>query len=332
MYRTPRLTQRTSESYNQILGVTGARKLDEAEGTTIRMDNLRLAKRMEREGIPAENMWFATGWMRGADRKWRYEIMDGTLKERHKVTPELVKEFDALLDKCSTHDYEEEAALIAQLEAMSPEELAAWQAENPPDYDEPDFDYSKLTAQELDRLNELDKYINPRLGDIFDAPELFRAYPELRDILVTEHSMDEGTWGQTVGEGFIRLNTNISDEEAKTTLIHEIQHVIQGIEGFAPGSDFNVSFDGVYRRWIEKAAALVVSLSDDVRDAIHAAASDGEDAPDGLSARELNIYNRLKKIYEKLDARYWMLYDKYQRHAGEVEARAAQELAARAPK
>ena len=60
----------------RFIGEQGAARLDKAEEATTRLDNLAVARQMEEEG---KNEWaikLATGWERGADRKWRYETPD----------------------------------------------------------------------------------------------------------------------------------------------------------------------------------------------------------------------------------------------------------------
>lgn len=57
-------------------GEKGAAEADKAEEQTIRMDNLQVAKAMENNTLTPKVIKFATGWERGADGKWRYEIPD----------------------------------------------------------------------------------------------------------------------------------------------------------------------------------------------------------------------------------------------------------------
>lgn len=73
-----------------------------------------------------------------------------------------------------------------------------------------------------------------KLGELLEHEELFKAYPELKDISVKKIN-DEG--GEKLGyydpnKKEIAIN-NIGD---KSTLMHEVQHAIQDIEGFAKGS------------------------------------------------------------------------------------------------
>ena len=60
----------------RFIGEQGAARLDKAEEATTRLDNLSVARQMEEEGKNAWTIKSATGWERGADRKWRYETPD----------------------------------------------------------------------------------------------------------------------------------------------------------------------------------------------------------------------------------------------------------------
>lgn len=65
-----------------VVGEIGARSLDAAEEATTRMDNLAVAQDMENAGKDALTIKAATGWERGADDKWRYEIPDFRLSNK----------------------------------------------------------------------------------------------------------------------------------------------------------------------------------------------------------------------------------------------------------
>ena len=60
----------------QLIGETGAKSLDKAEEASYRMDGLKVAIDMEKEGYNAKEVRMATGWERGADNLWRYEVSD----------------------------------------------------------------------------------------------------------------------------------------------------------------------------------------------------------------------------------------------------------------
>lgn len=64
-----------------LAGVRGAAAADKAEERNARMDNLSVARKMEEEKKDAKAIKMATGWERGADGKWRYEIPDAMRKD-----------------------------------------------------------------------------------------------------------------------------------------------------------------------------------------------------------------------------------------------------------
>ena len=88
-----------------------------------------------------------------------------------------------------------------------------------------------------------------RLSELLEHEELFKAYPELKDIKIKKIS-DEG--GEKLGyydpnKKEIAIN-NIGD---KSTLMHEVQHAIQDIEGFARGGEYDIVWNAAVRT-IEK--------------------------------------------------------------------------------
>lgn len=64
-----------------LAGERGAAAADKAEERTARMDNLSVARKMEEEKKDAKAIKAATGWERGADGKWRYEMPDVVLRD-----------------------------------------------------------------------------------------------------------------------------------------------------------------------------------------------------------------------------------------------------------
>lgn len=64
-----------------LAGERGAAAADKAEERTFRMDNISVAKDMEKNKKKAKAIKAATGWERGADGKWRYEMPDVVLRD-----------------------------------------------------------------------------------------------------------------------------------------------------------------------------------------------------------------------------------------------------------
>lgn len=76
-----RFNSRKSDIRFSLAGERGAAAADKAEERTIRMDNLSVAKDMEKNKKKAKAIKAATGWERGADGKWRYEMPDVILRD-----------------------------------------------------------------------------------------------------------------------------------------------------------------------------------------------------------------------------------------------------------
>lgn len=64
-----------------LAGERGEAAADKAEERTFRMDNLSVAKDMEKNKKKDKAIKAATGWERGADGKWRYEMPDVVLRD-----------------------------------------------------------------------------------------------------------------------------------------------------------------------------------------------------------------------------------------------------------
>lgn len=176
-----RFNSRKSDIRFMFGGEKGAAEADKAEEKTYRMDNLKVAEKMERGKKDAKAIKLATGWERGADGKWRYEMQDAKIKDMKDIGGgNIVKRFD---DDMLWND--------------------------------------------------------GKLADVIDAPGLFEAYPQLKDVRIdTDDIMND-----MPSNGGYNAKTNtitIHADELKYMngiLNHEIQHAIQHIEGFASGGN-----------------------------------------------------------------------------------------------
>lgn len=176
-----RFNSRKKDIRFMFAGEKGAAEADKAEEKTYRMDNLKVAEKMERGKKDAKAIKLATGWERGADGKWRYEMPDAKIKDMKDIGGgHIVKRFD---DDMLWND--------------------------------------------------------GKLADVIDAPGLFEAYPQLKDVRIdTDDIMND-----MPSNGGYNAKTNtitIHADELKymnSILNHEIQHAIQHIEGFASGGN-----------------------------------------------------------------------------------------------
>lgn len=87
-----------------------------------------------------------------------------------------------------------------------------------------------------------------KLPDLIDHPALFKQYPYLKDLDVEFKGnpyasvLEQGQKGSFDGKKIV-LNNVADSKEAKSTLLHEIQHAIQEKEGFATGGS-PIRFEG----------------------------------------------------------------------------------------
>ena len=75
----------------QFIGEMGAAAADHADEVNTRLDNLSVAREMEAEKKDAKAIKLATGWERGADGKWCYEMPDAKVKD---IDGHVVKRYD----------------------------------------------------------------------------------------------------------------------------------------------------------------------------------------------------------------------------------------------
>lgn len=157
---------------------------------TANLSALDRAEQMIADGVDPETVRKETGWFKGYDGEWRFEIDDSQ---------------------------------------------AEW-----------NLDSAKPDPK---RLFEFGERIF-KLTDLLNHPDLYKAYPQLKKVTVWENPY-ASTGGYVVGKNTETFtvkslaDTNIN----KDILIHEIQHLIQNIEGFSTGASVD-QFE--YKAWGEK--------------------------------------------------------------------------------
>ncbi len=171
---------------------------------------LEQARDMENNGRNADEILKETGWYKGADGEWRFEIDDSKMEVNTsgKFTRDPEKRrYIELFDKV--------------------------------------FLGTDASEQEVSEFYELDKKLGKesftptKLGDLINHPDLFKAYPELEDVniaFVNTNENSDGAYDPILNGITLERRNNIAPERLKSVLIHEIQHAIQQIEGFASGS------------------------------------------------------------------------------------------------
>jgi hypothetical protein len=161
-------SQEKSSGKASVAGI-GARTADSAA--------LRRAEALEKSGTDNETIRQETGWYRGMDGQWRFEIDDSKIKLRYEASAENGREMI-------------------------------------PNY--------------------------TTLGNLIDAPELFAAYPDMRNMDVVFQDLNDGAYGAYNRQfDSIDLSRKLksSQYDLLDTLTHEIQHAVQNREGFTRGTN-----------------------------------------------------------------------------------------------
>lgn len=174
------------------------------------LETLNEAEQLEMQNVDAETIRQSTGWFRGADGKWRWEIDDSGM------------EYSRWGDM--NREDRTEYARFRELEGK--------------------FIDGTLTEEEQTELRSLideghghgraAEQGAQRLSDFIRHEELFHNYPQLRQAGMRFGDLPDGTRGAFDGRDII-LDNSMRDAP-EDTLIHEIQHAIQKAEGFATGS------------------------------------------------------------------------------------------------
>lgn len=181
---------------------------------TAKSSLLDKAKGMESKGKSSEEIRKDTGWFRGLDRKWRFEINDSKMKY--------------------TVDWKKRLQNSVELKRLEGYYKIL----------EEKLRNNTITKSEENKFYALDDkivgYINANkttLGDLVNHTELFAAYPQLKDIrVIFDYQLKtKGNYDPKIN--VITLNALLNEQGQKKTLVHEIQHAIQGIEGFAHGAN-----------------------------------------------------------------------------------------------
>lgn len=206
---------------------------------------LNAAKEMEENGTDAETIRQKTGWFRGADGKWRWEIDDSGMKLRFESG---LYDYDTELRE-KTHAWDR----------LTNRELTDEQRRDLADYqrstergEADEALYEKLTrefggdfekwALTLETMKEAAKSIPnyTTLGELVDAPALFATYPDMKDMDVMFQTLERGqNGGYNRRFDSIELSRDLKNrpEALLNSLTHEVQHAIQQREGFTPGAN-----------------------------------------------------------------------------------------------
>lgn len=305
-----RFNSRKKDTRFRFIGEQGAANLDAAEEANTRLDNLAVAREMEKSGKDAKSIKIATGWERGADNKWRYEtkdieyVPDGSAR---KLSLFDNKEWKKELDKLSNK--------MLDGEVLSDEENKR--------FDELSTKYDEV----IEQLNNTEKLY---LDDYVKDDELFKAYPKLKQtkiVFVDKNNGEAGSYSHKDNTITVNLNSRI---EVNSILAHEIQHAIQHMERFSTGGNYKsvllffeenpeVEIKFVVDETYKEAKNRGIDIT---KEELHKMFTESDDVAQGIENKIIDRNNiteaELGEVYNSgVDAGYRSI-------SGEVEARNVQ--------
>lgn len=271
---------------------------------TADMAALAQAEKMAASGASRDEIWNATGWFKGVDDKWRFEIPDsGSAFDTTKIPPSpgRLEIADQYMRERGSRVGDPNAPAGLQAEALM------W----------------------ADLQTSLDAPSVP-MSAVMDHPELYAGYSDLAKVPVSEakgHQL-HGSYSTLTDKMKIATSPahlSLNDFDPHSTALHEIQHAVQTREGFANGgSPFDEQWPNMPAfEDVADAQTLAAFVRRGVPPEEAAAAflnSTGRDATPG--ARVL-----LREYADNPDALYSLpssAKEAYKRLAGEVEARNVQ--------
>lgn len=217
---------------------------------------LNNAQKLFNEGVDNESIRQQTGWFKGVDGKWRYEIPYGELYEHPELTewsdiynrgsksysvklkdlydsPELYKNYPELGEMSVYFDKMPNANGVTDYESIAiNQDLLP--IENP------------KYMEELNKIKNTDEYKKfNNIREKFNNNEI--SYDEFEPI---EEAFNNSALGDRYNDllwddvkELPRYLQKGNEEKLRKTLIHEIQHNIQNKEGFAVGGDPSATED-----------------------------------------------------------------------------------------
>lgn len=299
-----RFNSRKNDIRFMFAGEKGAAEADKAEEKTYRMDNLNVAKVMEEHALKPIAIKYATGWERGAEGKWRYEMPDFKADKPITVDADI-----DILHEGSYYPYKEPLCKLSDL--IDDKNLfAAYPSLKNISIvlvGKTDFEgmYDKLHNNIALRTNVVSvdrKFSQPsNAKEIEDALEKFNNFwdsltgedKELADDAIdayggySEEELNEDSDFRELEKEYpkvaelVRMENSIPSKknvrfegtqvalnhEGKLTIAHEIQHAIQYIEGFAKGGSpeqMEKEFKEAQDEW--KARAYAHELEEKVKE------------------------------------------------------------------
>lgn len=201
--------------------------------------NANQALEMEKAGAKPEDIWATTGTFRGPEGKLRQEISDLPAVFREDQLPQapslLSVATQYLRDKGVITNPNRDIASIGVSEDLRKEAI----------------DYAKTKLQQMEQPKTL-------LGNVFEHPELLQAYPDLAKIKVGKETSGNYRGMFNPEENTITTGGGVigGPNQARSTMLHELQHAIQETEGMAKGGNPTAMPNIIRKQWSEELEPL----------------------------------------------------------------------------
>lgn len=181
------------------------------------------------------------------------------------------------------------------------------------------FDKPFVTSRKAgDPIGRNEGLTTAKLSEVLDHPDLYKAHPELKDIkVVKDPRVQTAHWDAANNEivvGSEKYNT-------KSTFLHEVQHAIQTLEGFATGAAWGTAGKTYTLKYAEEARKQIVEPLKALYKKLTAQRELGTEE----EFKEIDRLQMMAKKYnEYAKAGDAEALERYMNTAGEVEARNAE--------
>ena len=214
------------------------------------LDDLAKAEAMEKAGEAADDIWRATGWGRGADQKWRFEIDDsGATGHEYQLSPQ-----QAFSRATADALFSGDSAASARLEQMKPyaskstadllDEYRRTGGEIVAAAERGDIERALSLGESRSGLDAILDNMRSDYGPVssyLKHDDLNAAYPDVSGMHARVASDDlGGARGRYFQDSPVRREQIVMNEAPtwsgpRSTALHELQHAVQQREGFARG-------------------------------------------------------------------------------------------------
>jgi len=280
------------------------------------------AVKLEKAGVDPVEIWKQTGTFRSPDGKLRQEISDVGSKFRGEKE---MKELVATM-KQQEADIKQKIKESKEHPDLFPKQLKAAQGA------------LRQAAKEIKQIRTMEggpEYrvgLGNKAGFAFEHPELYEAYPKLLDMDVQQGGRSGSARGSYIAginendPGLMNIYDQGLQNDPRSTALHEMQHAVQGLEGFGAGGNPAMAYMHPEAHEIlnlmRKQAREPMSYEE------YAKKAGLDSMPLGDAMKEYEKYKKaVPDVAQKMDREFQneaaMLF--YQRLAGEAESRAVQE-------